>query len=346
MARTRMADIARLASVSTATVSRVLQSPDRVRDTTRKRVLGVMRKQGYVYHAGAADLARRRSTVLGLVIPTIDSSLHSRFTRGVQDAAAEHGYSVLISSTNYDADAELEMVRLLGQRRVAGIILGGMTSGRIEDFRIAAELGVPMVCGAESELTDGAGFVGIDNYAAAVPMAGYVASLGHTQVAVLAGPESIRGPRRRRDGLVEGLAGQGIAVPPDRCLHTPIDLAEGRDATAELLRQVDPPTAILCVSDVLAMGALAAARDAGLSVPHELSVTGFDDADFAAFCTPSLTTVRVPVYQMGYRAVEVLLKAAANTDAAQDGDDPAPRRELLPTDLIIRGSCWTRNPPR
>ena len=105
-----------------------------------------------------------------------------------------------------------------------------------------------------------------------MPVADYVASLGHRQVAVLAGPDSNHGPRRRRDGLVERLVEHGIAVPPDRCLHTPIGLAESRDATAELLSPSHVPTGVLCVSEVLAMGALAAARDARLSVPDDVSV--------------------------------------------------------------------------
>jgi DNA-binding LacI/PurR family transcriptional regulator len=331
--RLTMEDIARLAGVSKATVSRTINSPHLVRPEKRERIKKVMESHHYIYDAVAGDLSRKRSSVIGLIIPTVRSSIFANSTHGIQECARENGFSLLIGNSNYDPELEAALLKLFQQRRVAGLILTGLTTGVEHLVKEVGRSGIPCVVTWEIVQSGSISYVGFDNFKAAFTMTEYLIRLRHRRIGLIIGPyRRIGRVRRRLEGYRAALESHGLPFDESLVVECNYTLIEGREAMARLLSRPERPTAVFAASDVLAMGALAAARDQGLKVPEDVSVAGFDDIDFAAYCVPPLTTVRVPAYEMGQLAVRVLLDLI-------NGGPGESRQYCLETDLIIRGSC-------
>lgn len=328
-----MYDIARLAGVSKATVSRTIHSPHLVRPEKRERIRKIIESHHYVYDAIAGDLSRKRSSVIGLVIPTIKSSIFASSTHGIQEHARQKGFSILIGNSNYDPESEAALLKLFQQRRVAGLILTGITTGVKDLVDGLSSSGIPCVVTWETLDNDSISYVGFDNFKAAFTMTEYLIRLGHRRIGLIVGPyHRVGRVRLRLEGYRGALEVHGIPFDPSLVMERGYTLMEGKEAMTRLLSNPERPTAVFAASDVLAMGALAAARERGVKVPEEVSVAGFDDIDFAAYCVPALTTIRVPAYEMGQLAVKVLLELI-------EGDPGQVRQYCLDTDLIIRGSC-------
>lgn len=328
-----MQDIADLAGVSKATVSRCIHSPHLVRPEKRQRIREIIESHHYVYDAIAGDLSRKRSSVIGLIIPTIKSSIFASSTHGIQEYARQNGFSVLIGNSNYDPESEAALLKLFQQRRVAGLILTGITTGVKDLLGELGRGGIPCVVTWETVDNDSISYAGFDNFKAAFTMTEYLIRLQHRRIGLIIGPYSRVGRvRLRLEGYRAALEAHGIAFDQSLVMERGYTLMEGKEAMARLLSKPLRPTAVFAASDVLAMGALAAARERGIKVPEDVSVAGFDDIDFAAYCIPALTTIRVPAYEMGQLAVKVLLDLI-------EGDTGEIRQYCLDTDLIIRGSC-------
>jgi len=328
-----MQDIAKLAGVSKATVSRSIHSPHLVRPEKRERIRKIIESHHYVYDAIAGDLSRKRSSVIGLIIPTIKSSIFASSTHGIQEHARQNGFSILIGNSNYDSDSEAALVKLFQQRRVAGLILTGVTTGVKDLLDELGRSGIPCVVTWESVENDSISYVGFDNFKAAFTMTEYLIRLKHRRIGLIIGPyHRVERVRLRLEGYRAALESHGIPFDPSLVMERGYTLMEGKEAMGRLLSNPERPTAVFAASDVLAMGALAAARERGVRVPEEVSVAGFDDIDFAAYCVPPLTTIRVPAYEMGQLAVKVLLDLIR-------GDPGQVRQYCLDTDLIIRSSC-------
>ncbi|HSD50327.1 MAG TPA: LacI family DNA-binding transcriptional regulator [Candidatus Methylomirabilis sp.] len=331
--RMTMQDVARMAGLSKATVSRAIHAPHLVRPTTRERIMKIIQSNGYVYNAVAGDLSRKQTSVLGLVIPTIRSSIFAMSTIGIQEAAQAEGFAVLIANSGYDPSADAEMIRLLQQRRVAGVILTGLEPVLKPVLQEVTNRGVPCVVTWQNVAEEHTSSVGFDNFKAAYQATDYVLSLKHRRIGLICGPKKRVGRvQQRHDGYQAALEARGMPYDPMLIMEREYSPLEGKEAMRRLLSLPEPPTAVFAASDVLAMGALAAAREHGARVPEDVSVIGFDDIDFAAYCNPPLTTVRVPAYEMGQLAVRVLISLIR-------GRETTPRRYLLDTDLIVRGSC-------
>ncbi|HEU4328439.1 MAG TPA: LacI family DNA-binding transcriptional regulator [Roseiflexaceae bacterium] len=331
-----MERVAELAEVSVATVSRVINAPERVAQATRERVHAAMRQLGYSYNAIAGGLSRQRTMTIGLIVPTVTNPIFAESTRGVQQRASAHGYAVLIGITDYRADEEARLVQTFRQHRVDGLVV---TSSHAESPALmeAQAAGTPVVLTYSSRLRSPLPCVGVDNAAASAGAVGALIRLGHRRVAMLAGhfDDSDRS-HARYQGYLAALAAHGLAPDPALLVEVPYTLDDGIAGTNRLLEQPDPPTAIFCSNDILAFGAMRAALDRGLSVPADLSVIGFDDSPMAAASNPRLSTVSQPAYEMGARASDLLC-------ALIDGEDPAERTILLPTELRLRD---TTAPPR
>ena len=322
-----------MAGFSKATVSRAIHAPRLVRPETRERVMKVIERNGYVYDAVAGDLSRKQTSVLGLVIPTIRSSIFAMSTIGIQEAAHAGGFAVLIANSGYDPAGQAEMVRLLQQRRVAGVILTGLEPTLKPVLQEVTDRGVPCVVTWQSTAEENVSSVGFDNFKAAYQATDYLLSLKHRRIGLICGPKKQVGRvQQRHDGYQAALEARGIPLDPILIVERDYSLMEGKEAMRRLLSLPEPPTAVFAASDVLAMGALAGAREQGVRVPEDVSVVGYDDIDFAAYCNPPLTTVRVPAYEMGQLAVKVLVNLIR-------GRETGPQRYLLDTDLIVRGSC-------
>lgn len=305
--RPSLADVARLAGVSTATVSRVLNTPARVRAATRAQVDAAVSALGYTPHFGGRALASNRTDTVGAVIPTMDNAIFARGLQAMQEALAAQGATLLVATSNYDADEEAAQIKTLLARGVDGVALIGEARAS-SVYRLLERQAVPFVLMWSWRADCPYTCVGFDNRAAAADVAARVLALGHREIAMIAGPTA--GNDRAHDrvvGVQSALASLGAPLATDRLLETPYRLQAGRAAAARFLSRTPRPTALICGNDVLAAGALIEARARRLRVPEDVSITGFDDIDLAVALDPPLSTVHVPHRRMGSLAAEKLL---------------------------------------
>jgi LacI family transcriptional regulator len=325
-------DVARQAGVSTATVSRCLNAPDLVRQETRDRVLAVVAALNYTPHFGGRALASNRTSTIGAVIPTMESAIFARGLQAAQEALSDSGTTLLIATSNYDPMREAAQIRALLGRGVDGMILIG-EARPAETYALLHAHNVPVVLMWCWRAECPHPCVGFDNRASARAMADLVLDSGHRTVAMLAGITAWNDRAADRvAGVRDALRARGLDLAPSRLVEAPYTLEESTIAARVLLAQTPRQTAILCGNDVQAAGALRAAREAGLSLPDDLSVVGFDDIELAVAVVPALTTVHVPHRRMGQEAARILLALRGTSATAPP---PAVRFE---TELVRRAS--------
>ncbi len=328
MTSTTIRDVAREAGVSVATVSRVLNGVGPVSATTAERVRQVIARLEYVPHGGARSLTTRRTRVVGVVLPETYGDFFSEILRGVERVARPAGYHLLISASHSDS-AETEAVLRTLHGRIDGLVLMMPGPGSRGLFRSLPRR-VPVV------LLNGRGgghpTLRVDNRRGARLAVDHLLALGHARVALIAGPEGNADAAERRQGYRDALAAAGLPADPGLELAGDFREESGFAAGRELGRRVPRPTAVFAANDAMAIGALAGLRASGLGVPEDLSLVGFDDIPTARYLKPALTTVRVPLAEVGGRAVERLLLAL---DA---GSPPAPADEVVAPTLSIRES--------
>jgi DNA-binding LacI/PurR family transcriptional regulator len=334
-----ISDIARSVGVSSATVSRVLNSPDIVKEETRNKVLRAMEEQGYSYNALAGGLTRNRTATIGLIIPTITNPIFAISTKGTQTVAKERGYSILLGSTEYSYDVEFDFVSLFYEKRVDGIIFIG-APGNIKSMEFLMKLKIPFVVTWEILQEKDVNFVAFDNIQIARQVTDYLISLGHRQIAMIAGPTT--GTTRayqRVEGYRQSLAAHDLPCDEKRIIHKNYTVEDGKEAMSCLLRENDPPSAVFCGNDILAFGAMAAAKEAGYIVGTNLSIVGFDDLDISRVTDPQLTTVHIPAYRMGKMSGDLLISLI-------EEEVQQPQQYILDSSLVIRqsvGNCGCRS---
>lgn len=323
-------EIAAEAGVSIATVSRTLNSPEMVRLQTRERVLAIIRKRHYVSDALAVSLVSRRSGTIGVIIPTIVYSIYAGFIHSIQKACGEAGYTVLTGITEYSGKLEDEIVTRLLERRVDGLVLTG-ASRDAAIYRKIRSLGVPFVTTWHVSSDPAIPSVSFDNYAASLDAMAHLYALGHRQIGLICGKSGLNDRAfERRRAYTEFLRRKRIRWKEDWVEERDFEYSEGQLAMKNILRKKRRPTAVFCANDILAVGAMHACRDRGISVPGDMSIMGFDDHPVTEHVTPSLSTIRVPADSMGQQATRSLLQAIAS------GEPPASK--LLPTETVIRES--------
>lgn len=318
-------DVAAQAGVSTATISRALNTPDKVAETTRKKIDAAIAALGYVPHFGGQALASNRTRTVGAIVPTLANSMFAEAMQAFQERLAKAGVTLLIASSGYDPAEEQRQIRALMGRGADGLLLVG-TARPDETRSFLEQRRVPHVL-TWCYGTDGAHYAGFNSYEAAKALAHPVLGMGHRRVAVIAAYSA--GNDRARDrlkGVQDAADAAGAKVV--RVVETAYGVAEGRDAFDEVMRS--SPTIIFCANDVLAAGAVSQARLRGLRVPEDVSITGFDDIELATIVDPPLTTIRVPHQKMGHAAAEILLALMA-------GETAVPSVELE-TEVVLRGS--------
>lgn len=328
--RPSLADVAAHARVSTATVSRVLNASGPVSDDLRERVGASVEALRYMPNAAARTLASRRSHTVGVIVPTIANSIFSPGVEAMQARAAREGVSVLIATSNYDIEREFAELRMLVARGVDGLVLvGRWHHPDVPDF--CAEHRVPYVCQGAYEVNGRHPMVGFDNAKAMHAVTRHLLDLGHRRIALLSGV-SRHNDRvfDRRAGVATALAQAGFSLPDDHIVECRYDVAEARDAMRHMLHLDPRPTAVLCMNDVLASGALFECLAQGVAVPREMSIVGFDDFAFSAHLHPALSTIRVPTDRMGEAAIEHLLARIAGR--------PVEHAIEIPVEFISRDS--------
>jgi LacI family transcriptional regulator len=306
----KLADVARLARVSTATVSRTLTQPDKVKPATAARIRQAVQALGYVTHGAARALASRRTHTIGAVIPTLDNAIFANTAHALQKTLDDAGYTLLLACHEFDPEVEARVTRVL---------------------RMLDTQQMPYVLTWALDASGRHPCVGFDNRAAAIRITRHLLELGHREVAMISGVTA--GNERaseRLEGVRQALAERGLALAPARVVQKPYTFSAGREGLREVLRAGSRPTAVICGNDVLAIGALAECHAAGLAVPRDISVTGFDDLEIAAVVTPALTTVQIPTADLGSRAARHLL--------ARLSGKPFEMRTELPVELVVRAS--------
>ncbi|HEY8437354.1 MAG TPA: LacI family DNA-binding transcriptional regulator [Candidatus Limnocylindrales bacterium] len=334
-------EVARLAGVSPATASRVVSAADYpVSAATRARVLDAARALDYVPNALARGLLKSRVPVVAVIVHDITDPYFSEVVRGVEDAASDAGYLVISCSSERDAEREASYVRLLRSVRAAAVIFAGSgLDDPASNAEIERHLAAMRADGAAvihlSPYAGGEPEVRVDNEAGIAAMVAALVELGHRRIAFLAGPSGLFVARERLAGYRRGLAAAGIRYDPRLVVRTAFDLAGGALAvdvlrSAGLVRAAETDaTAICCANDLLALGALQRLAKVGIDVPGTVSVAGFDDISTAALTAPSLSTVRLPLRELGRLGFE-------QAGRRLGGEDPEPR--LLPTEVVLRGS--------
>jgi LacI family repressor for deo operon, udp, cdd, tsx, nupC, and nupG len=311
---TRIADVARLAGVSPATVSRALAQPDIVTAETRKRVLDAVRRTGYTPNIAGRNLRAGRSMLALVVVPDIANPFFSEVFRGIDQTLAATGYGMIIASLDNSTERMAQAARIVFAGQVDGVIL---LNGNIPKAqgRAITDAAVPIV--AACEIIPGATFpqVEIDNRAATRRVVARLAELGHRRIAWLSGPADNILEKARRAGFEEGAAAAGIAREEQTILGGDFTFRAGARAAERILALKARPTAVFAANDEMAIGFLKTIQAGGLSVPHDLSIVGFDGIDYADFCEPTLTTVRQPRHALGMTAAKLLAALMANRNA-------------------------------
>lgn len=333
-----LADVARRARVSPATASRVINgSPKLVKDELRERVLRAVAALRYVPNANAQNLARSQRTAVGVIVHDVSDPYFAEITRGLQRVATAHGQLLVICNSYRDPERELAFIDLLRAQQVNALVLAG--SGYIDPARtndLRAQLRAYIDAGGTVSVIGRHKMVGNailpDNEAGGYLLGSKLYELGHQRIAVIAGPAALTTTSDRLAGLRRAARDSGRALPARRITYADFTRDGGAAAAAAILDDDPAVTAIVALNDSMAVGVLAALRQRGVGVPDDVSVVGFDDMPVARDVWPSLTTIRLPLVEMGERAMTLALDVSAGSSA-----------ETVPATLVWRESC---GPPR
>ncbi|MEL7253148.1 MAG: LacI family DNA-binding transcriptional regulator [Pseudomonadota bacterium] len=329
-----LADVARAAGVSTATVSRCLNAPGQVQKKTRERVLRAVDDLGYSPNFSAQSLAAKRTNTIGAIIPTMENAIFARGIQAVQEELARAGATLLVASSAYKPDLEIQQIRTLVARGADGLILiGHERDPAIYDF--LERQNVPVCISWAYDPARAKPSVGFDNRAAMRAMAEEVVAHGHRRIAMISARQADNDRAFERvQGVREAMEAGGLDPADLVVFETDYTIEAGGAALASLVASSPGPSAVICGNDVLAVGAVKAAQKLGLRVPEDISITGFDDMELASVIVPALTTVHVPHRQMGVLAARQLWKMVTENTG---GDSLR-----LDTELRIRGSLGSR----
>jgi LacI family transcriptional regulator len=335
-ARSSARDVARLAGVSTATVSRALNLPGRVDPDTLGRVRDAIDKLRYVPHGAARALRSRRSQMVGAVVPSFDYALYARTTSAMQGVLDPAGYAMVLAEHHYDLTAEVRITEQLVSHGVDAFVFVGVHHDPAL-FALLASHDKPYVLTWGVDPMRRHPSIGFDNRAATLAMTQHLIGLGHRRFGLLSAPTAGNDRATERGaGMRAALAQAGLSLP-ERCVqYGPIDLRAAAGMMRKLLALSPRPTAVIATNDVFAVGAMMACREAGVRIPGEISVTGVDNTDLGATQTPPLTSIRTPIVEIG--------RAAAEQVIARLEGRPYEPFQTLPFELVARGS--TARPAR
>lgn len=300
-------DVAKAARVSVATVSRTINATARVSPEVKRRVEEAVAALGYIPAHAAQVLSRQRNNTLAAIVPTLDYSIFARKIDAFQRRAEERGYNILIAISGFDPRVELEKCSRLIRSGAEGFLLeGGLHSEEL--YALLASRKLPYVNTSVYEPGGAHPTIGFDNRAVASIAAEHLLALGHRRFAVISGRTALNDRAADQvDGIRSRLVREGIDLPGHMMIECGFALAEARQAFRRLVSFQEPPTAIICTSDQLAFGCILEAANAGIDIPGDVSVMGFDDLKWAANLTPSLTTIYVPSAEIGNAAADFLI---------------------------------------
>jgi len=325
-------DVAKTAGVATTTVSRVLNSSGYVSAATRARVEAAIEELGYVPNRIARSLRLKRTHTLALVVTDITNPFWTTVVRGVEDAANDAGFTVILCNTDESPTKQDAYLQVLLQKRVDGILLTP-THSTPEPVALIQRQSMPVVVldrrvpGAEVDV------VRCDSQEGAYKLVRYLLDLGHRRVAVLTGPEDVSTSSDRVAGYRRALREAGLGEATEWVRYGQFTFESGAESTRELLALDPRPTAILAANNFIATGALRVLHEAGLDVPGDVSLVAFDELAYDPSAVPFLTVANQPAYEMGQQATRLLIERLS--DPAANGY----KEIVLPTQIVVRRSC-------
>ena len=329
-----MFDVAIEAGVSTATVSRVANGHPNIRLATRERVEEAMRRLGYVANLRARSLAGGRTNLIGLIVDDLESSYISQVARGIDEAVATHGYDLMVSTMHMRERTTRHIESLFNGFAEGLIVLLAGGFGRYLGEVEARKFPVVLI---DHDPASNVSIVKADNDAGTREAVRHLSTLGHDRIGFITGNLKVASARERLDAYRTEVAELGLNPQTDLVVDGDFTLDGGATAARQLLGLNEPPTALLASSDAEAFGVMQVAREMGVTIPGDLSLVGFDDIPEASYVTPTLTTVRQPMREMGVLAAEMLMSIVEEGQ----GQTSTVR---LPTQLIVRETTGALSP--
>ena len=323
--------VAKMAGVSTATVSRALNKPDTVSEAVKKKIERIIKKIGYIPNAGARSLMLKRTGSIGVIVPTLDNAIFAQGLEEFQRQLSQSGYQMLVASTNYDPEIENQQMRNLLLQGVEGIAMFG-SSQKLELIRLLRTRKLPYIHIGTLDTPLNGYAAGFDNKKAIQLGVEYLVQVGHRNFGMIAGKtENNDRARDRVDGVVELLKRNRIFLKKESIIEVPYQIQDARIALKKLL-QINPKiSAVVCGNDVLAIGALLEAQSQGIKIPHQCSILGFDNLELSRHIQPSLSTIHID-------AIGMWSKAAHHLMSQINGINRLPRKILADVSLVIRDS--------
>lgn len=328
---TTMGDVARIAGVSASTVSHVLNGTRRVNDDTRLRVEAAIEATGYRRNVAARSLAGGRTHTVGLSISALTNPYFGSLVHAVERALSDAGYVLIVGDSHDDVESEQRVTDSLLARQVDGLIVAPAAGSERVTLPEIARIGTPLVL-IDRWVDIGSDQVGPENYASARSLTEHLLDLGHRRIAVVRGLAGISSTTERFDGYCAALADRGIAVDPALVLEGDSRTETAEHAVSALMAGAERPTALVSMNNSMTIGALKALRNLGLSVPHDIAFSCYDDFEWSDLFAPGLTAAAQDVDTIGATAVELLLRRIG-------GDDADPQRIHVPTTFHHRTSC-------
>jgi len=323
-------DIAKAANVSIATVSKVMNKSGRISDKTRKRVMDIMSEMNYQPSVVASALTKKRTYTIGLLIPDLANPFFAEIARSVEDRAQELGLNLVICNTDNNVDKEEKYIGLLKQKGADGIIMAtGAHNQAIVKKLIQQKQTIAVIARDMPSLAVDA--VLVDDFLGGYLAANHLIELGHRRIAVIAESMKVISSRERVRGCSQAMAEADLPFDDHWVRESAFHVEDGKATAGDLLDEPQPPTAIFACNDLLAIGAIQAARERGMNVPRDLSVVGFDNTILATIIDPPLTTIAQPIQELGRQVVDLIAQGIDGANASKQ------RFVLLPV-LVVRGS--------
>ncbi|WP_175638679.1 LacI family DNA-binding transcriptional regulator [Metabacillus schmidteae] len=326
----KMRDVAKLANVSVATVSRVLHNPETVKEATRKKVLSVIEELNYQPNMLARQFRRNETNIILVVVPSIMNTVFSGIIEGIEYEASRHGYRVLLGNTNRKVENEYGLVELLKQKQTDGMIL---LSERMDSNYIKTlSEEYPLVLATAYIEGLKVPSVSIDNISSSREAVEHLIGLGHKKIAHISGPLQFAMSRDRYKGYKQALLQNNIEIRNMLVQEGDFTFESGYNQMLKIMALEKTPTAIFAANDEMAMGAIKAVKELGIDVPRNIAVVGFDNIGFSSKFDPALTTVAQPLFEMGQKSMKLLLQQIQGVPLLKE-------QYILECDFIVRESC-------
>ena len=321
--------VAKVAGVSVATVSRVINNSGRVVDKTREKVEKAIADLNYSPNMIGRNLRRKTTEVILVLLPNISNPFYAKTVSGITSVAKKNGFTVMVCSTNSDKNLELNFLNLLKYKLADGAILMSqeMTNGELSKFGQSYSI---VQCSEYVE-AQGVPYVTIDNSSAAFDAVSHLISLGHERIGLISSKGGYFSAAQRQEGYVKALQNAKIKFDMSLVKFGDYGYRSGMACAEQFLQMNTPPTAVFSISDPMAIGAMKKFQKSGLRVPDDIAMVGFDNVSFSQMCEPELTTISQPTYKMGCKAMDILLMKIENKSKV-------PEKTILNYNLIIRGS--------